>query len=202
MFGKISTMKLLLLLSFSSLALTAFSQDVTTLLADAQRAYLRGDMAGAKEKFELVRRLEPENRIAVGYLRRIIAEEVKEAQIKGPPNVTEGELKKLIIPKVQFAESTLPESLEFLRQRANQIGGGKISVNFVMQLDEAAKNRKITLSLQNAPFTEVLRYVGDLADVQFAYDRFAIVVKPKGAAAPAAVQSTPAQPGGVKIEGL
>lgn len=196
-------MKLLLFLSLSALATTAFSQDVATMLAEGQRAYLRGEIAAAKEKFELVRKLEPENRIAVGYLRRIVAEELREAQIKGPPNVTEAELRKLIMPRVQFAESSLAEALEFLRQKSNQLGNGRVAVNFVMQLDEATKARKITLSLENMPVTEILRYMGDLADVQFVYDRFAIVVKPKGAAAPAAaVPAAPVPASGVKIEGL
>jgi hypothetical protein len=46
-------------------------------------------------------------------------------------------------------------------------------------LDEKEKEKKFTLSLQNVPFTEVLRYIGELTNVQFSYDRFAITVKPK-----------------------
>jgi hypothetical protein len=197
-------MKLLLVLSLaSSLVLPAFCQDVADLLAEGQRAYLRNDIATAKEKFELIRKIEPDNRIAVGYLRRIIAEEMKEAREKGPANVTEGSLKALILPRVQFVDASLGETLEYLRQKGNQIGAGKVAINFVMQIDEAAKNRKVTLTLQNVPFTEVMRYIGDMAGVQFAYERFAIVVKPK-AGAPAATNQpvTPTPDGGVKIEGL
>jgi hypothetical protein len=195
-------MKTLVILSLSALAVTAFGQDVADLLSEGQRAYVRGDMTIAKERFEMVRRIQPENRTAINHLRLIMAAELKEAREKGPGNATEGILKTVILPKVQFTESSLAETLEYLRQKGNQAANGKAAVNFVMQLDEATKNKKLTLSLQNVPFTEVLRYVGDLGDVQFVYDRFAIVVKPKGAA-PANTQPTATTPPtGVKIEGL
>ena len=91
--------------------------------------------------------------------------------------------------------------LEFLRQKGNQIGEGKVAINFVLQLDESAKGAKITLSLQKVPFTEVLRYIGDLANVQFNFEPYAIVVKPKGAT-PATAGTANAQPESPKIQGL
>jgi hypothetical protein len=195
-------MKLLLIVVSTALATGAFAQEVSEILTEAQRAYLRNDTAVAKEKFELVRKLEPNNRIAVSYLRLIAAAEAKENAIKGPGNATETALKALIMPKVQFTESSLAESLEYLRQKGNQISGEKTPINFVMQIDDPTKARKITLSLSNVPFTEALRYIGDLAGVQFVYDRFAIVVKPKGPAPAVNAEPATAPPGGVKIEGL
>lgn len=171
--------KTLLILTSSLFAMAASGQDVAALLTEAQRAYLRGETAEAKEKFELVRKIEPDNRVAISNLRRILADEAKEARTKGPGNATEGALKGLIMPKVQFADASLAEALEFLRQKGNQVGGGKVAINFVMQLDDATKEKKVTLTLQNVPFTEVLRYIGGLANVSFSYDHFAIVVKPK-----------------------
>ncbi len=175
-------------------------QDLSDLLTEAQRAYLRGELAAAKEKFEIVRKLDPQNRIAVSSLRRIAAEEAKQDAGKGPGNATQTAMGKLIMPKVEFREASLAEALEFLRQKGNQLDDGKTAINFVVQLDEATKATKVTLTLSNVPFAEVLRYIGELAGVQFTYDRFAIFVRPKGAAAPA----TPAaQPGsGIKVEGI
>jgi hypothetical protein len=195
-------MKTLVILSLCALAATTFGQNVTELLNEGQRAYVRGDMATAREKFEMVRKIEPDNRTAINHIRLIMAAELKEAREKGPGNATEGALKGVIMPAVKFTDSSLAEALEFLRQKGNQAANGKASINFVMQLDEATKAKKITLSLQNVPFTEVLRYIGDLAEVQFVYDRFAIVVKPKGPAPAAQPAATTPPQQGVKIEGL
>ena len=172
------------MLAMASVVSTAFAADVADLMTEAQRAYLRSDLAGAKEKFELVRKLDPNNRTAVGYLRRIIAEEQQNAA-KGGRNATQDALKKLIMEKVDLREASLAEALEFLKQKGNQLSGGKVAINFVLQLDEQTQNAKVTIALQKVPFAEVLRYVGDLAGVQFVYEPYAIVVKPKGAAQPA-----------------
>jgi len=108
----------------------------------------------------------------------------------------------VILPRVDLREASLGEVLEFLRQKGNQAAAGKVAINFVAQLDETQKAAKITLSLQNAPFTEILRYVGELGGVQFSYEKFAIVVKPKGVGQPAPEIPPAASKGGAKIEGL
>jgi len=197
-------MKVLALLCVAACAATALADDVSDLLTEAQRAYVRGDSTAAKEKFELILRLDPQNRLANQYLKRILGEQLKDLQTRGPANATENTLKTVIMPKVQFNDASLGETLEFLRQKGNEVAQGRAAINFVMQLDEAAKARKVTLSLNNVPFTEVLRYVGQLGGVEFSYEPFAIIVKPKGSSpAPSATPASgPAPANGVKIEGL
>ena len=189
------------MLALASVVSTTLASDVSDLMTEAQRAYLRNDLAAAKEKFEIVRKMEPNNKTAIAYLRRIMADEVTQSAGKAPPNATQEALKKLILEKVEFREASLPEALEFLKQKGNQLGGGKVAINFVLQLDEQAQSAKITIALQKVPFAEVLRYVGDLAGVQFVYEPYAIVVKPKGAAQPAPTTTTET-PGAPKIPGL
>ncbi len=189
------------MLALASLVSTSLANDISDLMTEAQRAYIRNDLATAKEKFELVRRLDPNNKTAVSYLRRIIADEMAQSAGKAPRNVTEEALKKLILEKVELREASLTEALDFLRQKGMQIGEGKVAINFVLKLDEATQNAKVTIALQKVPFAEVLRYVGELAGVQFVYEPYAIVVKPKGAAQSAPVTPTEA-PGAVKIPGL
>ena len=169
----------------ASVISTALASDAGDLMAEAQRAYVRGDLAGAKEKFEIVRKLDPANKTAVSYLRLIAADEAKQAAGKQPRNTTQDALQKLIMEKVELREASLAEALEFLKQKGNQAGGGKVAINFVLQLDEQTQNAKVTIALQKVPFAEVLRYVGDLAGVTFVYEPYAIVVKLKGAAQPA-----------------
>jgi hypothetical protein len=194
-------LNLLVALSLTLACATHVSaQAVDDLLKEAQQAYVRGDSATAKEKFEMIRRIEPDNRTAINYLRRIIAEEAKNPN-KDLTNGTQAALAKVILPKVDLREASLAEALDFLRQKGNQIGEGKVAINFVLQIDEAAKMNKVTLTLQNVPFTEVLRYIGELANVSFVYERFAIAVRPKGAPAPEAT-NTPPPKAGAKIQGL
>jgi hypothetical protein len=184
-----------------STAFTGHADDVSDLMTDAQRAYIRNDLKAAKEKFELVRKLDPNNKTAIAYLRRIVADEAVQNAGKGERNATQEALKKLILEKVEFREASLPEALEFLKQKGMQLGGGKVAINFVLQLDAQTQISKVTISMQKVPFAEVLRYVGDLAGVVFVYEPYAIVVKPKGAVQPA--QATTAEtPGAPKIQGL
>jgi hypothetical protein len=194
---------LIFILALAGLASTALGNDVSTMVTEGERAYLRGDLPGAKEKFELVARLEPTNRLANSYLRRILAEIALQNAGKAPSNGTQATLSRLVLEKVDFRDATLSSALDFLKQKGNQLGKGTVAINFVLGIDEATQNAKITLNLNNAPFSEVLRYIGELANIQFSYEPYAIVVKPKGAAQPATKGGSSAEPeGGVKIQGL
>jgi hypothetical protein len=189
------------MLAMASVVSTSLATDVSDLMTEAQRAYLRNDLAGAKEKFELVRKVDPNNRTAISYLRRIIAEEMQQNAGKAPRNATQEALTKMILDKVEFREASLAEALEFLKKKGTLQGEGKVAINFVLQLDEVTQNAKITISLQKVPFSEVLRYVGDLAGVTFVYEPYAIVVKPRSGAQPAPT-ATAETPGAPKIPGL
>jgi hypothetical protein len=61
--------------------------------------------------------------------------------------------------------------------------GDKPQVNFVIQLSEQhLASSRLTLNLAGIPFTEVLKYIGGLANLTFDYDKYAILVKAAGAA--------------------
>lgn len=180
--------KIVLVLGLPALLSAAvFAESAAELLSEAQAAYLRGDMETAKRNFELVYRMDPRNATAIGYLRRIKMQEAKMGA--GPKQ--EKVLAALIIPQVQFKEATLGAALEYLKQAAAKASDGKTAVNFVVAPEIPVDTTIVTLSLANVPFTEVLRYVGNLANVTFSYDQYAISVKPKSAAA-AATTTAPA----------
>lgn len=159
--------------AFLLLILAALAQGpVSQLLTEAQTAYLRGDLATARAKFESVRTLDPKNATAIGYLRQIA---VKEAEGAGSPEKGFG---KLMMPSVQFKDAELSAVLDALKKQAAALSGGKLAANFVVQLPEAQMKTPITLSLTNVPFTEVLKYIGTLANATFTFDKYAILVKP------------------------
>lgn len=165
------------------------ADSVSQLLTEAQTSLLRGDVPTAKAKFQSVKSLDPKNATATAYLAKIAAMEAKES-LSGSQ---EKQLAKLILPKVEFKDATLTAALDYLKQTVNKLSEGKQSVNFVVKLSEEQVNKSVTLSMNGAPFTEVLKYVGDLANVSFTYDRYAITVNPTAPTAQAAPPATPAQ---------
>lgn len=171
----------------------AFGESAQQLLSEAQTAYLRGDMATAKRNFELANQLDPRNPTAIGYLRLIKAKEAQDARGGGGQ---EKQLAAVIIPKVEFREATFGSALDFLKQQVAGQSQGKIAVNFVLQIpDEQVKTHTVTLSLTNVPFTEVLRYLGTLTGTTFAFEKYAIAVRPATVkTAAAATVSEPARP--------
>ena len=161
-------------LSFA-LASGAVAENVQSLLSEAQTAYMRGDVDTAKATFEMVNKLDPRNQTAIAFLRRIQVEQAA----KGGAGSIEKKFAAVVIPTIEFKDATLREALEFLRKKVNEMPGDKPQVNFVMQLpEEQATAARITLNLAGVPFTEALRYVGGLAGVTVAYDKYAILVKP------------------------
>jgi hypothetical protein len=172
----------------------AFGESAQQLLSEAQTAYLRGDMETAKRNFELANQLDPRNPTAIGYLRMIKAKEAQDARGGGGQ---EKQLAAVIIPKVEFREATFGSALDFLKQQVARQSQGKIAVNFVLQIpDEQVKTHTVTLSLTNVPFTEVLRYLGTLTGTTFAFEKYAIAVRPATVktAAAAATAPEPARP--------
>lgn len=145
-----------------------------SLLAEAQRAYASGDYAQAKLQFELILAEDPNNIVARNYLKMIMT-----AQKQGRTgSALQQQLRSVVIANVDFREATLEAALDFLRQQIEKTANLKTS--FVLQpgVDPA---RTVTLRLANVPVTEVLRYIGDLAQVRFSVDQYAISVHPRTA---------------------
>lgn len=157
------------------LACTALPAHAAESLAtEAQRDFAAGRYNEAKTKFETILASNPKNVAAKNYLKMIAAAEAE----AGPGSKSESAFKKLILPKVEIREATLDSTLEYLRQQADKASNGKLKPNFVVQpgVDTSAP---VTLRLSEIPFTEALRYVGDLARVRFSFEAYAISVRPK-----------------------
>ena len=158
------------------------ADETATLLTEAQRAYSRGDKVTAKQDFEIVLQIDPANKVAASYLRMIHAT----TPPSGGAEVEKG-LSTVRIPKVELRDSTFGAALEYLKQSLEKQTQGRTRVNFVVQLPADVMNsQKVTLSLANAPFTEAVRYLGDLTGSQFVYEKYAVIVKKKGDEAAAA----------------
>ena len=171
-------------------ALNAQAPDTAQLVKDGQAAYVKGDLATAKKDFELVNQLDPRNVVAINYL-RLIAQRAGKGGGQGEG--LDRQLAKVMLPKVELREATLGSALEYLRQQVTKASDGKVAVSFVVKLpDEQVKTQAVTLVLGNVPVTEALRYFGEVANVTFEYEKYAVVVKPKAGAAVTQTVSAPA----------
>ena len=157
----------LLFFAFSSLA----AQQVE-IQAEAVRTFQAGDYATAKFLFESLLSMDPKNLAARNYLRAIAQRE------KSGPGL-ESALRKILIPTVDFRDVTVREAVAFVSQKVRELSGGKQSVNVVWMVSaEQTASARVTLSLQNVPASEVLRYIGESSNLQFSYDALAVKIKP------------------------
>jgi hypothetical protein len=154
--------------------------EIQELLTKGQTAYMKGDLETAKAAFEMVYQMDSRNTTAIGFLKHIQADE------KNKPKYVpmERQLANLIIPQIQFREASLGSALDYLKKAVDKQSNGKVAVNFVVQLPAEQQNtQQVTLALSNVPFTEALKYLGTVASLDFVYDKYAIIVKPKADAA-------------------
>jgi hypothetical protein len=179
-----------LFLLVAALAFPAWAADTAQLKTEAQRAMMVGDTEGARQKFEEVLKVSPDDATAKGYLRMIAAQEKK----SGGPTL-QSKLEALTLDNVKFNDASLGSALNYLKQMAAK---KSVAVSFVMQLPQSVvDDAKVSLDLQNVPFLVALNYISDLASVKFTVQQYAIVVKPKATsettseAAPAAPVAAP-----------
>ncbi len=163
-------------LAAAFLASIAFGQEIPGLLAEGRRAYTSGDLKKAKEDFQMILAIDPANQTAATYLRMIAVQQ--------PANASKDAASAyaaVIIPKIDLRDATLGATLIYLKQTVEKQTEGKTRVNFVVQIPpDDLQSRKVTLKLENVPFTEVLRYVGDMGGVTFNYEKYAVTVKDRG----------------------
>lgn len=181
-----SPLLLLLLIVFATLASSneAPAQTTSEVYSQAVEAFNRGDLDGAKQKLQRTLEIDPNFRPATGLLARIAAAQRPAA---AAPGLSAKALEHTVFP-VEFNNTPLTGALEYIRQKAAETSGGKLQLNFAMNLPPGLANKKITLKLDRVPVSEVLRYMGESAGVSFEKQQYAIVVTPapdKSAVAPA-----------------
>ena len=182
-----SFLRLLLLLVAAALVSPhrAPAQTTSQVYSQAVEAFNRGDMEGAKQKLQRTLEIDPNFRPATALLARIAASQRPGAA--ATPGLSAKALEHTVVP-VEFNNTPLTGALEYIRQKAAEASGGKLQINFAVNIPPELANKKITLKLDHVPVSEVLRYVGDLAGISFERQQYAIVVTPapdKSAVTPA-----------------
>jgi tetratricopeptide (TPR) repeat protein len=138
-------------------------------------AVQEGNVARARECFRGVLQLRPNDPNATYQLGQL-----KE---RGPEISTKGrELKfsKIMLPQVDFDNSTLAEGLTALSALVEKSAGADSRPSFIIQ-DPTGKlaGKAVTLHLKNIPAKAVLTYLLEQTDAKANFEEHAIVVRPK-----------------------
>jgi hypothetical protein len=155
------------------------SPEVMQLVQEGQAAYNKGDYATAKSAFEMAYQMDSRNLTAINYLTKLRALEKTRKGTVTP----EQQLAGIMVPKVNLKDATVGSVFEYLRSMSSKLSDGKVVANFVLKIpDEQIKTQTVTLSLSNVPFTEVVKFVAELANLSVEYQQHAVVVTPKSIA--------------------
>ena len=111
--------------------------------------------------------------------------EQPEIALRGTETIGQ-KLDSIIIPRIDFTDSSIVEAIGFLRKRAAELDDTESDpalkgVNIVLKLppDSTDSSYPITLSLQNVPLRAALDYVARAANLKTKVERHAIVVVPQ-----------------------
>jgi hypothetical protein len=168
---------LIALILLPTLALAVADDTIPKLMGQAQRAYVAGDYDTAKGLFGQVLELQPNNTLAIQFLRAI-----RQREAGLPTPASHDPIGSLMIPKIDFKAATCSAALDFLKQKAAE---QSVTVSFVSQLPAAQMEQTVTLNLNNIPFLDALHYLCQLNNATYKVERYAIVILPASAASPA-----------------
>ena len=152
----------------------AHAQTASQVYTQAVEALNRGDVDGARQKLQLALEIDPNFRPANALLTRMAAAQRRGGAAAGLSTRT---LERTVIP-VEFNETTLTSALEYIRQKVAEDSGGKLQINFAINLPPELANKRVTLKMDHVPVPEILRYIGVMAGVSFEKQPYAILVTP------------------------
>ncbi|HEY8901551.1 MAG TPA: hypothetical protein VIM61_14150 [Chthoniobacterales bacterium] len=151
-------------------ASVAQAESVQQVYARGVRAYSGGNLEQAQKLFREVLAADPGNQPAALYLQRIAAEKPKNVDLRK-------QMEGVIVPKIDFRDTSLTTVLDFLPKVVAEQTGGHATLNIVrMFSSDYGREKLITLQLSGVPVTSVLDYVAQLANVKVAYQAHAVVI--------------------------
>ncbi len=167
------------LLAALLLPITAWAQSIPAsdpTLTAAVRSFKAGNYAAAKPLFDALASKYPGDKTPQTYLSAIALQEKKNSSAS-----LEAALRSTIIPKVEFNDVSVREAIGYVAQRVKELSNGSLILN-VVYLIPAESDYRVTLSLQEDPATEVMKYIAEASGVRLEYDAHAVKVLPPASA--------------------
>lgn len=93
-------------------------------------------------------------------------------------NRTKTALETTIIPSVEFEETPLRDALTYLDRLVTEASNGKANSNILFLGTKDQGQKPVSFKLQQAPASEILKYICKQGLCQPRYDQFAVVVTP------------------------
>jgi len=141
-------------------AFSLSAETVQQTYARGVRAYAGGNVDAARKLFEEVLAAEPDNKGAAAYLRNIAAEKPATVSLRK-------QMEALIVPKVDFHDTSLTTVLDYLPKVVAEQSKGRATLNIVRLFpSDFGTSKTITLELSNVPMANVLDFVAQLAGVK------------------------------------
>jgi beta-lactamase regulating signal transducer with metallopeptidase domain len=93
----------------------------------------------------------------------------------------QAKLDSIILPSVVFADATLTEAVEFLRQKSldldtNTTDPNQKGVNMILKAGDTPPEARITINLKNIPLGQALKYVAQLSNLHLVVERHAVIL--------------------------
>lgn len=151
----------------------ALRMKIDTLMR--QRRYDEAEAAA----MDLLQR-SPNDESAMTYLRLIHAARL----------ALEAPLQKLIVPKVEFRDASLSDVLSFLHKISGELSADKKPISFVYHAPPGTTIPPVTLSLNQVPMLELVRYVTAITGLAYKIEPHAVLIFKPQPPAPAPVAPT------------
>ncbi len=90
----------------------------------------------------------------------------------------EGRLRRLIVPRVNFEGAQIDEVAMFLRQQVTQLEPGRTPINFIPRIEAGTPKSEVSLSLENVPMYDVVKYAAQVSNLKFRIEEFAVLFLP------------------------
>ena len=84
----------------------------------------------------------------------------------------------IIFPKIDYREASVPEIIEHLNRASKDLDPNKIGVPIELSAAANASKTKITLSLKNVPLIEVVKYITNLARLEYTITSSKVLIVP------------------------
>jgi len=134
------------------------------------RSFTDGDTAAAKGYLTAALQADPKHRQSALLMQRL------QMQERAGGNL-EQRATAVIIPSFDVKDASLSTVLDYLPQAVAEHSNGTLALNIVrLFTPEVANETKVTLSIRNAPVTEILRYIAQSAGLQLQYQPYAVVL--------------------------
>jgi beta-lactamase regulating signal transducer with metallopeptidase domain len=107
--------------------------------------------------------------------RRLIV--ILKARVEGKAEALQDKLDRILIPQIEFANTSLPEALAHLRELARAHDPEKKAVQILLSPEVADAKVHLTLSLKDLPLSSALKYTANLAGMELEFGEFAVTLR-------------------------